>query len=155
MVDKRSKLTPKQFIDEYESLNKPLILTDAMDSWKAKKKWTVEGFSKHYGDKLLKSNATGSDGHCFKMTFNEYMKYCKDNHDEKPIYLFDNKFVERIPQLLEDYEVPVYFKDDLFDYMKPEDRPDYKWFLSGPPRSGSPFHQGLRFFKTNNEKGFD
>lgn len=86
----------------------------------------------------------------------DYVAYMEGNHDEKPIYLFDNKFQERDPALLKEYEVPIYFREDLFSYMKEEDRPDYRWFLIGPGlhssfhlkwhyeltgRSGTPLHQ--------------
>jgi hypothetical protein len=62
------------------------------------------------------------------------------NHDEKPIYLFDNKFQvrswvvsnswqERAPEMLKDYCVPDYFKEDVFEHMTNEDRPDYRQVL--------------------------
>eukprot|EP01118_Nematostelium_gracile_P000722 TRINITY_DN10744_c0_g1_i1.p1 TRINITY_DN10744_c0_g1~~TRINITY_DN10744_c0_g1_i1.p1 ORF type:complete len:225 (-),score=42.44 TRINITY_DN10744_c0_g1_i1:21-695(-) len=65
----------------------------------------------------------------------------RENHDDKPIYLFDNKFQQRAPDMLSDYSVPIYFAEDLFELMTNEDRPDYRWFLCGPSRSGSPLHQ--------------
>ena len=43
--------------------------------------------------------------------------------------------------MLEEYEIPEYFREDLFEFMKEEDRPDWRWFLVGPSRSGSPLHQ--------------
>jgi len=94
-----------------------------------------------YGDTYFKTNGTDEDGHSFRLTFADYVAYMKGNHDEKPIYLFDNKFQERAPDMLTEYSVPDYFCEDLFDYMTNQDRPDYRWFLCGPSRSGSPLHQ--------------
>ncbi len=85
--------------------------------------------------------------------------------DESPLYLFDSHFGEKVPALLEEYQVPrhntrrrlhdyrrtdvvlaqvpEYFREDLFAAMG-STRPDYRWVIVGPPRSGSAFHQGKR-----------
>jgi hypothetical protein len=140
-IDKRSNLSLQEFIDEYESKNKPVIITDAMDNWKAKTSWQLDKFMEKYGDTLFKTNGTDEDGHCFKLKMKDYFSYMKENHDDKPIYLFDNKFQQRAPDMLHEYSVPIYFQEDLFELMTDQDRPDYRWFLCGPPRSGSPLHQ--------------
>lgn len=54
--------------------------------------------------------------------------------EERPIYLFDNEFGERAPEMLSEYEVPKYFKRDFFELL--EDRPSYRWILVGPTRAG-------------------
>jgi len=141
-IDKRSNLSKEQFILEYESKNRPVIITDATCDWPGKSAWLEETILKTYGDTLFKTNATDPHtGHCFKLALKDYFAYMNYNEDDKPIYLFDNKFFERAPSMLKDYRVPEYFSVDLFEHMKTADRPDWRWFLVGPPRSGSPFHQ--------------
>ena len=49
-------------------------------------------------------------------------------------------FALAAPQLLADYEVPPYFADDLFAALGEDERPDYRWLIVGPRRSGSSFH---------------
>lgn len=38
-------------------------------------------------------------------------------------------------------QVPVYFQDDLFDLLPSTSRPDHRWLIMGPVRSGSSWHQ--------------
>lgn len=38
-------------------------------------------------------------------------------------------------------QLPPQFSDDLFAAMGPENRPDHRWLIFGPARSGSSFHQ--------------
>ena len=76
----------------------------------------------------------------------------QESHDEQPLYIFDKKFVEKSQKqtlhngidrdISSDYSVPDFFRNenDLFSVLGSESRPDYRWLIAGPARSGSSFH---------------
>jgi len=59
--------------------------------------------------------------------------------DDQPLYLFDKRFGDAAPELLEAYEPPRWFADDLFAFL--EERPDWRWLIVGGARSGSAWHR--------------
>ncbi len=69
----------------------------------------------------------------------EYMRYSDQTREESPLYVFDKRFIEKAPILLDDYTLPEYFAEDLFKLLG-DRRPDFRWIIIGPARSGSNFH---------------
>ncbi|KAF9201575.1 hypothetical protein BGZ49_008189 [Haplosporangium sp. Z 27] len=132
-IDKRSQLTLEQFIEEYERPGKPVIITDGARHWPAMKKWSTEYFLKKWPESILRAESVD-------MTLTNYFKYAEGTNDESPLYLFDKNFGERCEGILEDIEVPQYFREDFFGTMN-DKRPDYRWLIVGPARSGSTFHK--------------
>lgn len=143
-IERRSNLSLEEFINEYDSKNKPVIITDALDNWRARTEWTKEKFLKRFGNHPFKTDEIdyrAKTREKLYMGISDYFEYAARNQDEDPIYLFDNKFGERElgADLLNDYEIPIYFKEDFFQYLE-EERPPYRWMVVGPARSGSAFH---------------
>ncbi|KAG0040790.1 hypothetical protein BGZ82_008847 [Podila clonocystis] len=132
-IDKRSGLTLDEFIQEYEKPGNPVIIQDGAKHWPAMQKWSTEYFLKTWPEAVLRAESVD-------VTMTNYFKYSEGTKDESPLYLFDKNFGERCAGILEDMEVPVYFREDFFGMMGSQ-RPDYRWLIVGPARSGSTFHK--------------
>src|ERR1700693_280921 len=52
-IDKREKLSRKEFLNEYVLKNRPVVLKDACKDWKAIGKWTPEFFKEKYGTRTV------------------------------------------------------------------------------------------------------
>eukprot|EP01117_Protostelium_nocturnum_P017621 TRINITY_DN71_c1_g1_i4.p1 TRINITY_DN71_c1_g1~~TRINITY_DN71_c1_g1_i4.p1 ORF type:complete len:365 (+),score=71.86 TRINITY_DN71_c1_g1_i4:490-1584(+) len=140
-VERRNNLSLEEFIKEYDSKMIPVIITDAMNSWKAKD-WTKEYFLQKFGSFPFKTDEPDIiKRQKLFIKMQDYLEYFDNNNDEDPIYLFDDKLAERdeVKEILNDWAPPIYFQEDYFKALE-EERPPYRWIVMGPKRSGSPFH---------------
>lgn len=135
-------LTMEHFVRTYESQNRPVIITDLVTTWKAYK-WTMESLKDKCGNRLFRATAsTASAAGYFTMA--QYEQYCQHTIDEVPLYLFERNFAQ-FGNLQNDYTPPSYFQpstghySDLFRLLE-KHRPDFRWLIAGPQRSGSIFH---------------
>ncbi|KAJ3413643.1 hypothetical protein HDV05_007711 [Chytridiales sp. JEL 0842] len=137
-IDRQSNLSYEDFVKEYAVPNKPVIITDIVPQWPAFSKWTNEFLLSQYSDVKFRAEAV-------ELTLKTYASYsarCNLNggaFEESPLYLFDKHFGTRT-KMAEDYTVPSYFSEDLLSVLGESRRPDYKWLIIGPARSGSTFH---------------
>lgn len=122
-------------------------------------------------------------GKSLQMSFADYFQYIAHQNDETPLYIFDPKFGEKAPALLDDYNIDdlKFFKEDLLNVIAREKkeggsegeaqskaptqngecknadqngvekeeeqpsiaeplRPDFRWTVIGPQRTGAPWH---------------
>ncbi|XP_062196994.1 arginine-specific demethylase JMJ22 [Phragmites australis] len=131
-IERRRGMSVEQFVAEFEEPNRPVLLEGCLESWPALQKWTREYLLEVSAGKEF---AVGP----VSMTLDRYFRYADNVQEERPLYLFDAKFAEKVPEMGRDYEVPVYFREDLFSVLG-EERPDHRWVIIGPAGSGSSFH---------------
>ncbi|PPD81517.1 hypothetical protein GOBAR_DD21550 [Gossypium barbadense] len=97
-VERKNDISAEQFHREYDGI-KPVLLNGLADTWPARKSWTIDWLVPKYGDTKFKISSPLK----VSMTFKDYVSYMKQQHDEDPLYIFDDKFGESAPGLLKDY----------------------------------------------------
>jgi len=109
-LERINGLTKDAFAKSYLAARKPIILTDLMDTWPAKTKWTIDFFKSTYGEiqvPLYKTNRAKGEKYIEPdviMPLHEYLSLLESGPTELRIFLF-NLFRE-IPELLQDYSTP-------------------------------------------------
>nr|GMD94024.1 F-box protein At1g78280 [Ipomoea batatas] len=136
-VERSKNLSLEEFHDKYDG-QKPVLIAGLADSWPASNTWTTEQLVLKYGDTTFKISQRSPRK--ITMKLKDYVSYTQLQRDEDPLYIFDEKFGEVAPGLLEDYSVPHLFQEDFFDVLDREQRPPYRWLIIGPERSGASWH---------------
>jgi hypothetical protein len=130
-----SNITSAEFSEIWSG--RPFILTDAVKEWPLQQKWCQESLLEQYGEVIFRAEAVD-------WPLKTYVEYMNSNMDESPLYLFDRSFVEkmnlRVARDGGSYWLPECFGEDIFTLLG-DQRPDHRWLIIGPERSGSTFHK--------------
>ncbi|KAK9757623.1 hypothetical protein RND81_01G174600 [Saponaria officinalis] len=136
-VERKGDLSLEEFRKKYDVI-KPVLITGLADSWPARNTWTLDQLVLKYGDMPFRISQRSARK--MKMKLKDYVSYMELQHDEDPLYIFDEKFGDTAPDLLKDYAVPDLFQEDLFDVLDTDQRPPFRWLIIGPERSGASWH---------------
>ena len=131
-------LSGAEFAAEWYS--KPFVLTAPVKEWPVYQQWSTQALLEKYAD--IKFRAEAVD-----WPLRTYVDYMSNSNDESPLYLFDRGFAEKMglnvslkPDAGADYWPPTCFGQDVFTLLG-DQRPDHRWLIVGPERSGSTFHK--------------
>lgn len=112
-IDRREKLSKKDFLHEYVLKNRPVVLKDAAEHWPALKKWTPQFFKEAYGDRKVpvferKRSNTVKD----MVLLRDYIdEITSANFSNRAKYLFSLKIPQVFPELLPDLNPhPIYWE---------------------------------------------
>ena len=131
-----SDLSTEEYAEKWT--DEPFILTDPVRKWPVFSEWDdVTRMHKH-ANTTFRAEAVD-------WPLQLYMQYMQDSSDESPLYLFDRSFVEKTglkvgKEEAGDYWPPECFGADYFSVLG-DQRPDRRWLIVGPARSGSTFHK--------------
>lgn len=177
-------LTPYADIYTRQYSRMPFIICNAIGKWKALTEWTaeklVQRFSSDIKHRITHNLDVMSNSPTMEMTFADYFHYASIQHDETPLYIFDAHFGEKMPTMLEDYNVEdlKVFQEDFLSVIATSieekgnsgiiktvkgvkleaggkcvikdkeakrasgsKRPDFRWIVIGPQRTGASWHQ--------------
>jgi hypothetical protein len=147
------QMTIALFESQFESMNKPVLMQNACQSWKAFDKWNDKDYLCDQTHGRTFRATSGTAPLPANISFAAYEEYCQsDSLEEGPVYLFDRTALEPGSILWKDYMYDLqrtcpYWdperKDtfhDLFKVLGEGKRPDHTWLIVGPKRSGSVFH---------------
>ncbi|KAF2159305.1 hypothetical protein M409DRAFT_30181 [Zasmidium cellare ATCC 36951] len=125
---------------EAEWYGQPFILTEPVKQWPVYKAWSTERLLEKYADVTFRAEAVD-------WPLKTYVEYMNNSQDESPLYLFDRAFAEKMdlsvstnPDKGADYWPPPTYGPDAFSVLG-DQRPDHRWLIIGPDRSGSTFHK--------------
>ena len=137
-----SNMKTSEFVHYFEEPSIPCIISGIpeKEQWDAIDNWTFQNL-RTYGDRYFKVGED-DDGYKVKVRMKYFLKYLERNNDDSPLYVFDSNYDNDAvsKKLLNDYSIPSYFSDDLFELVGEKRRPPYRWFLAGPERSGTCVH---------------
>jgi len=151
ILDART-LTTEEFNAKYEAPCIPCVVQNIpagydgaqhFGEWAAVRQWPLETLKK---DSVLLNRlfkcGEDDDGKSIKVKLKHFLRYLEGNRDDSPLYVFDSSFEDdrHGKKILSEYQVPLYFRDDLFRFISESRRPPYRWFLVGPERSGTTIH---------------
>ncbi|KAI1003530.1 hypothetical protein K3495_g4675 [Podosphaera aphanis] len=135
-IPRLENLSLEQFLETWCS--RPFLLTQPVREWPAFASWNLQTLQAKYAQVQFRAEAVD-------WSLDDYVSYMRCNSDESPLYLFDKDFVNKMDLITgknkpsTSYWTPECFEEDLFTVLG-DQRPDFRWLIIGPERSGSTFH---------------
>lgn len=134
------KPTLGEFRERFALPGLPVVLTGVTDHWAARH-WTPQGFAARYPNVTV---SVTPDGECVEgsksLLLSEYVDMLESLNSGGD-YLTSWCFRRDCPELLSDFEVPEYFREDWLSELAQKN--DMMWLFLGAEGSGMGLHQDL------------
>ena len=150
IIPRRHRLSRGQFLDEYYSTNRPVIITGMMEDWPAMKKWNLDFFKEKFADRDIEVQFGRNASDKYEVESRKFLKTIKMGEfvemvrgatNTNDFYLTANNNSNNklaLPELWQDIvQIP--------EYLSQSD-PMSGFFWMGPTGTVTPFHHDL----TNN-----
>ena len=150
-VPRMPKLSRQDFLDNYYALNRPVVMTGAMDDWPAMTRWTAEELKRRFGDRVVSVQANRDDDPNYElnsaklrseMTFGEFVDITETIGGTNNYYITANNVEKNRETLKELWEDIIPFPE----YLRDDDPANRGFFWFGPKGTVTPLHHDL----TNN-----
>jgi hypothetical protein len=148
-IGRRHRLSRADFLRDYYSANRPVIITGMMDDWPAMRKWNLDYFARNFGDREVEVQMGRTAGanyeierekYTSKIRFGDFVEKVRTAGETNDFYLTANNNSSNRKVLTELWDDIVQIPEYLAS-----DRPG-GFFWMGPRGTITPFHHDL----TNN-----
>jgi hypothetical protein len=140
-IDRKRDLTPGEFIrDHLQDLGKPVVVTDAIQGWPARSKWTFDYLKKSYGSDFATAKPSFTSDVVKLTKLGSYIDHLDTPTEEVPGFWIESKTHKPTTPPAQPYHSPLYLMGwRAFDH--PELRDDIQpapyfisdWLLSLTP----------------------
>ena len=98
-VERRHRLSRQEFLTEYYSTNRPVIITGMMDDWPAMGKWSLDYFARNFGDREVEvqmgrtagaNYETEREKYISRIGFGEFVEKVRTAGETNDFYLTAN-----------------------------------------------------------------
>jgi hypothetical protein len=150
IIERKHKLSRDDFLRDYYTTNRPVIIQGAMDNWAALKKWNPDWLKQQFGNRMVEVQ-TNRNADCFyeinmehhreRMLLSDYVTMITGNEPTNDVYMTaSNGSInsQALNKLWEDIDMLPEYLDSS------SERKGFLWF--GPAGTITPLHHDL----TNN-----
>ena len=140
-IDRRNHLSWNEFIQNYASVGKPVVITDIVRTWAAFQKWSYDFFKVNYGPFQCDVRDCHIDA-IVPMAMADYMDYMKSGKRDRLLYLSQWAIFPH-PELYKDYQAPNYFSnwlEKLPRKLQQKYGVTYSTLYIGPKGTGTNLH---------------
>src|SRR5207249_2766495 len=116
----RAKIEHVNFLFEAFRLTNALDLK--LEDWNKEGYWKTD-LNQRYKDEKFKVGED-DEGYPVRIKLKYFLEYLVNQQDDSPLYLFESAIEDRkeAKKMKNDFEIPKYFRDDLFSIVGPDQK---------------------------------